>query len=359
MQHPDVPAIRKEINWWMHQDNLSSESGWRRAQSQLINYFLDFPQLAESGPTGDFTIIGAICGAVPGRLQETFPAIKLIAIMREPVARAMSQFKMCTITPPTVHWPKPPFNSMSIALEVQRQFDSIQACDLKYPDMDPVDRFFSCYVAQKNVCNWGRRQYAPGCHSMVAISSYYYMIEKWRRSGFDVDQMLFLSNEDMATDAQSTMDTVFAFIGVHPHTIKVENRNVLRGTKVYDSVDLKMMKAMRTYYEPQNALLYELTGKDFGWHYTEEEKYYDAEMNGYGISETKAMDPQVIPDVRRVCERLTKSNCKEILPPKYEACKQDHEGDHNTIVGCIRRELDAFDGTKSTRKEYPPTPLAT
>jgi hypothetical protein len=118
--------------------------------------------------------------AIPGRIRDAYPEVKLIAILRDPVARARSYHRMSRMRG-----------------QEQRPFD-VAIGDLLEPDSLAESR------ARPNVVN-----------SYVVLGEYGRLLQGY----FDVfprAQLLVLFHEELERDPAAVCATVFGFLGVDP-----------------------------------------------------------------------------------------------------------------------------------------------
>jgi len=171
----------------------------------------------------------------PGRIREVLPDVRLLAVLRNPVDRAYSQFQMS-----------------------RRQ------------GLEPLERFEEATAAEEERL---RREVARlssdphytspdyGAWSYLARSRYAEQLERWLAL-FPREQFLFLKAEDLA-DSTATIDAVYEFLGLPAHCLGKPPRLHTGGeyTPMAPDVRAKMVE----YFRPHNERLYDLLGIDFGW----------------------------------------------------------------------------------------------
>jgi hypothetical protein len=170
----------------------------------------------------------------PQRVRDLVPGVKLIVMLRDPVARAYSHY-----------WERvragvePLSFDEAIAVEDARldgELARMSADPLHYSR--PHD-----YFTYRD-----RGVYLP-------------QLQRWH-SHFGAEQMLILRSEDFYADYQSTYDEVTGFLGLPRHDILDAKRYNYRPTA-------PMSAATRDYltefYRPHNQALYDYLGRDFGW----------------------------------------------------------------------------------------------
>ena len=171
---------------------------------------------------------------VPARIFKTFPSMKLILLLRNPVSRAYSQY----------HHMK---RKGRISL-------SFEHCILLEQEIlaGRKEAFFN----DENHSDLMFRRF-----SFLARSRYAEQLSEWLKY-FPREQLLIIRSEDYFSNSGQTFQEVFNFLGLPPAEIIL--------TKEHHSSDYPPMKAetreqLADYFKPFNQQLYELTGRDFGW----------------------------------------------------------------------------------------------
>lgn len=176
------------------------------------------------------------------KAAELLPKAKLIALLRNPVERAYSQYRH------NLRWghEKLSFED-AIALEEERTKEGRERAlqDVNYHN-------FSFQRA-----------------SYLARGIYVDQLERWM-SLFPREQILLIRSEDFYTDPGAIYKKVLTFLDVDT----IEPKSLRQGYKQYnksrDSVappkmNPEIRKRLVNYFEPHNDRLYKLLGYDFGW----------------------------------------------------------------------------------------------
>lgn len=171
----------------------------------------------------------------PGRVRQMLPDVKLLAIFRNPVDRAYSQFKMT--------WREGEEDIESF-LEATEREDERLAPELERLAADP----------------W-YNSWDYGCWSYLSRSRYAEQVERWLEL-FPREQLLFLKAEDLFADPGPTIDAAYDFLGLPPH--HPAQPAVLNAAR-YETMPADARAALTEYFRPHNERLYELVGIDFGW----------------------------------------------------------------------------------------------
>jgi hypothetical protein len=189
--------------------------------------------------TGEATASYVSGYRIPERVQQAVPQAKLIVTLRNPVDRAYSAFQM----------------SRRERLEEHESFETAIALE--------ADRLAPEEARVRVDPRYDPPAPAPlGYWSYLQRSRYDEHVARWL-ARFPREQMLFLKFEDLAADPQSTLDQVYAFLGLAPHR-HAEFRKLNVGS-YEEQVHPDTRAHLNAYFRPHNERLRELTGIDFGW----------------------------------------------------------------------------------------------
>jgi hypothetical protein len=172
----------------------------------------------------------------PVRIRKCIPDVKLIAVLRNPVDRAYSQFQMSRKEGVE------PFESFDEAVEHE---DERLRPELARMAQNP----------RYNSWNFG-------CWSYLARSRYAEQLERWL-AVFPREQLLVLKAEDLFASPQQVLDVVHEFLGLPEHRYASVER--LNPGAYDDGISPETRARLADYFRPHNERLYELVGFDFGW----------------------------------------------------------------------------------------------
>ena len=239
-RHPDVlsmfPRVQRaksphyfDINYWRGQawyrSHFHSEA-FRRLQQRRTGAR---PIAGESSPYYLFH------PAAAGRIKETVPDVKLVAVLREPVSRAYSNYWDRRATG---HEDLPTFEA-AIAAEPERLADATDDA-LRAPDAYSYDHDNHSYVARGHYAEQLRRYF----------------------DHFERGQLLVLSADVVRREPVASFKRLEAFLGLRPVEIDLTSYNVRSG---YPPLAAATRDELHEHYRPHNQELYELLGEDFGW----------------------------------------------------------------------------------------------
>lgn len=182
-QHPDIlTPEEKEIHFF----DMRYERG--------IDWYQSFfsEAAASEKVTGEASPYYLFHPCVPGRVKAHLPDVKLIILLRDPVARAFSHYH---------HAVRMGFENVSdffdaIALEESRLLG-----------------------AEKNLAEGVIQQhFSFQHHSYISRGFYSHQIDRWLQH-FPLSQMHFLQSETFFADPENALEGIFQFLGVANHEI--------------------------------------------------------------------------------------------------------------------------------------------
>jgi len=233
-QHPQVVlAQMKETHYFDH--NYIHGPRWYRAVFPLRPYLLA-KKLFCGGPvlTGEATPYYLFHPHVPGRLHAALPHVKLIALLRDPVARAYSHFR----------------HNQRFQLE-PLSFEDALAAEAERLRCDRACIARNELHLSENY--WKYSYLARGIYA-DQVAAYFAL--------FPRHQLLTIRSEDYFADPAQTLRQVFEFLGLDnelPPGFSVRTKT--------PGQPAPTATAARLYHHfaPHNARLYELLGTDLGW----------------------------------------------------------------------------------------------
>ena len=172
----------------------------------------------------------------PSRVKRMLPDPKLIVVLRDPVARAYSQFHMSR------REEEEPFETFeeAVAAEEGRLRSELARVE--------TDRRYNSWPL--------------GTWSYLQRSRYAEHLERWLEL-FPREQFLFVKAEELFQDPYGTLDVVNDFLDV-PHHRPADLPRLKDGGS-YQPLSAETRARLVEYFRPHNERLYELTGIDFGW----------------------------------------------------------------------------------------------
>ncbi len=171
---------------------------------------------------------------VPERVRALLPGARLVALLRDPVDRAFSQYQ---------HEVALGRESLSFEDALARE-DGRTRGEVERMVGDP--RYFS-------------REWWT--HTYFARGLYAEQLERWY-AAFPREQLLVLATEEYAARPAETYAEVLRFLGAPPHALREHPRVFSRE---YEPLDPGTRAALAERYADPNRRLYELLGRDLGW----------------------------------------------------------------------------------------------
>jgi hypothetical protein len=236
--HPDVLRARKKEPQFFN----------RRYDAEPVRvYWLDFPSRfriavlraarRRAVMTGEASTLYLPDPLVPGRVAPVLPDVKLIAILREPVDRAISNY-----------WMERNRGNEPLPLDAAMRHEQSRGV----PD---VDRVGGVNAAGRPVRAWG----------YVTRGRYAEQLDRWLEH-YPRSQLLILEFDDLASDPLGVYRQALEFIGVDPDVAgppRFETRNAgSRSTTDPDTVEW-----LREQFAEPNRALNELVGIDYNARY--------------------------------------------------------------------------------------------
>jgi len=217
--HPEVGgALRKEVHFF--DQNYEKGVDW---------YLAHFPLRGEARLVGEASPFYLVHPEVPGRMRATVPGVKLIALLRNPVERAYSQYQ----------------------LNVRR-------------GLEPFS--FAEAIAQEEARLAGataRRDLAARRSSYLLRGRYVEHVRRWL-DVFPSEQFLIFKSEELFEEPGRILGQALAYLGVEstgwePPRFRAFHR------AGYPELEAATRARLAAYFAPYNRRLAELLGRDFGW----------------------------------------------------------------------------------------------
>lgn len=230
--HPQVvPAKRKEVHFFDVESHWERGVGWYRAH---------FPTAREvarrARDDGARRVVLEATPAymfreqVPARMHATVPHAKLLAVLRDPVERALSNWKL--------------------AGEWGLQYGSFE---------DEIEHEFAREAGRPGP--FGDRK----ARGLLARGRYAEQLERLL-AHFPREQLLVIETADIAQDPETALAPVNEFLGIRPHPV-AETRASNRSRDA-SAVPDDLRERLEAYFAPHDARLAELLGRPPSWRRT-------------------------------------------------------------------------------------------
>jgi hypothetical protein len=246
-QHPSVaPASTKEVHFF----DVSFQKGvwWYRAHFPLLlrRRYAE-SRLQQPFITGEASPYYLFHPLVPQRIVQTMPHVKLIALLRNPVDRAYSQYRL------ELDW----------GFETRTFEDAVASEEMRNGDK-----------GDQLVAEGARQGFNYRHHTYLSRGIYVDQLQRWL-SLFPPEQLLILKSEDFYEAPAATLKQTLDFLhlpSTQPSQMSAadydphDGYSRLRQTKrSVSSMTPALRQQLYAYFAPHNARLYELLGKDLGW----------------------------------------------------------------------------------------------
>lgn len=228
-QHPDVGRVRLGKGVHYFDTSATKPMSWYRAHFPLDPAVVPFKR----GPVhvGEGAPYYMFHPAAPRRIEAALPEVKIIAILRDPVERAHSQW---------VH-------------ETARGFETL-------PFIEALEAEEGRLAGEEDrlLADPGYNSYSHQHHSYVARGRYDLQVERlWETFGRE-RVMIIAASRLFAEPAAVYADTL-TFLGLKPFDAVYEVHNA----RAYAGIDPEVAAWLNRRFEVSNARLVELLGPDF------------------------------------------------------------------------------------------------
>ena len=217
-----LPPSKKEIHFFDYK--FHNGKSWYKAY---------FPIKNKNKITGEATPYYFSHPKAAKRLKETFPKMKIILILRNPIDRAISSY----------------YKQRKLSLE---HIESVE----KAVDLEDVRLKESMYnMLNKNDYDYNHKNYA-----YVKRGLYYENLKRWMTL-FDDDQMLIFEFDDLFGNLEANYKRVVDFLDIDDRKMYFEHFN--KGS--YKNINPKFRAKLASLFEDNNKKLYKLLKVDYNW----------------------------------------------------------------------------------------------
>ncbi|XZN90591.1 MAG: sulfotransferase family protein [Microcoleus sp.] len=225
-QHPQiVPATQKEVHYF--DLNFDKGADW---------YYSQFPQpkSGENLTTGEASPYYIFHPQVPGRIHDLCPQVKIIALLRNPIYRAISHY---------YYYIKIGYESLSLESAIASEPERLQG------------------EIEKLIANPNYYSYEHQHHSYLTRGIYADQLPAWMKL-FPQEQILIIKSEDLYTNPSPTFNTVLEFLNLPPHQLQTYERY---NSTEYPPISEAIYEQLRAYFRSHNQRLAQMCDRDFGW----------------------------------------------------------------------------------------------
>jgi hypothetical protein len=229
VQHPDVlPPLGKEIHYF--------DFHYARGVSYYRGRFPYSHLLRRGALTVDATPYYLAHPLVPERAAQLLPHAKLIAVLRNPVDRALSHYQ---------HEVRGGRETLSFAEAIERESERLAG------EEERIRREPGYY-------SWNHHRY-----SYLRRGLYLEQLRRWLQY-FPRSQLLVLQSEWLFRDPPAAMAVLHRFLGIRDYRLERYDDSYQRGN--YQRAMPEELKTRLTaYFEPHNRELFHWLGEEFDW----------------------------------------------------------------------------------------------
>ena len=226
-QHPQLfPSSKKEVLFFNNPDHFAKGQAWYRSHFPLKQKMDLDAKTYEVSPHYIYHPLA------PKRIYDLIPTVKIIAVLRNPTERAISNY----------------FHVKRNNREPLSLYEALQAEEKR---LEPA-------LKAKDYDSEALRYY-----SYKRRGLYKEQLERYLNY-FSWQQVLVLNSEELFSEPDSCLRHIFDFIGVDK-AFKIEDLTPRGAASNRCEVDPIIYDYLSNYFMPHNQALYELIGKNYCW----------------------------------------------------------------------------------------------
>jgi hypothetical protein len=227
-RHPKVlPGYKKEVKFF--DGRYAKGIDWYRYNFPLVSQMSDpHAQTGEASPSYVFHPL------VPQRIKESLPNIKLILLLRDPVARAYSHYQGNL---------RKGHEKLSFREAIEQEENRLEG------------------EREKIIADQTYPMYRYLVFSYLSRGVYIDQLRNWFKS-FPREQILILRSEDFFNNPPKVFQRVLTFLGLPDW--ELDNYDIFNFGS-YEKMDHRMENELKTYFHHHNQELYEYLGLNFNW----------------------------------------------------------------------------------------------
>ncbi|MBE9039619.1 tetratricopeptide repeat protein [Oscillatoriales cyanobacterium LEGE 11467] len=236
IQHPHIlPSVQKEpccLSRLIHENRKTSPNvSLHLSESEKSWYLSHFPPVPEENVfiTGEASTPYIYTSGVEELVFNSFPQVKLIIMLRDPVKRAISQYH---------HWVRTGWENRSIE-------------EVFYSELEELELQENSQAFIKNA----------KCKSYIVHGLYFYFLRRWM-SFFSKEQFLILKTEDLSKNASKVMNQVFDFLNLSEYPLIQYSK---KNSGSYSKIDENLISKLYSFYESHNQKLEQLLNIKLDW----------------------------------------------------------------------------------------------
>lgn len=239
VQHPQIlPAVTKEVHFFDR-----GEVRGRGLSHYRSHFWPERHKRRVARDVGEPVLSGEATGTylfyrpVPRLVAEALPDVRLIAVLRHPVHRALSHYH---------HLRRDPEREEPLSFdEAVRAEDERVAEDERKLRSDPL-----------------HEAKALKTYSYIRRGLYHEQLRRWLKF-FDREQLLVLHSRDLRETPDEALEDVFGFLGVD--RVEIPNTGPRHVGSYEQDIDPSTREFLERRFREDASRLFELLGEDWGW----------------------------------------------------------------------------------------------
>jgi sulfotransferase family protein len=234
IKHPAIlPALVKEVHFFTGAYERGPD--WYRAHFPTALRRSIVARRHGDAVAGEATPYYLFDPRSPERIKSLLPNVRLIAVLRDPVQRAVSHYQ----------------HERRLGVEPLSLVEAIDAEDGRLAGAEDPAR-----LDADRALGFRHQHFA-----YLARGRYAEQLQRFH-DHFPADQLMVVRSEDLFDQADATYQEVLRFLGLPSWSLPRYARfNASRGM----SLDAGLEARLRAYFEPHNARLERMLGREMGW----------------------------------------------------------------------------------------------
>jgi len=190
----------------------------------------------------------------PANIQRGLPAARLLFLVRNPVERAFSKYRMDRRTRP--HLPFLPFSQA-----VRRDLPLLQSFLRDFERAREREPGKTVWDLQRELYGQGGWDARWRDHQYLANGLYSLLLEPFLRY-FPLDKILVVCNRDLNRRPAEAVREVYSFLGIDPPLKRTKFSTRYNVAPFEDGIDNETEEMLKEFYRPYNDEFFALTQKD-------------------------------------------------------------------------------------------------
>ena len=198
---------------------------FRNEENKTIDWYLNqFPQLEKGQITGEATPYYIFHPLVPQIIKKTFPDVKIIALLRDPIDRAVSHYFHC--------------NKLGIGVNI-KEMDIHEA--FKYDiTHNPIEE-------EKLINNPNYYSVSHQHNSFVLRGDYKKQLKRWENH-FNKKNIKVIKSEDFYNNSFNSLNQICDFLGIEHFDVSIKSNLIVHNKIEYNPLTFEEKQYLREYF---------------------------------------------------------------------------------------------------------------